>query len=98
MSLMRLSRTNPLVDTLPVNVILAFLMRKFSSKPRNTVRTNGHRKGAPNMTSEEFARWVNMEFNVSIHEESAKRWLLHIGFGQKVIRVCTSMAMRGMMM
>ena len=34
------------------------------------------------MTSEEYARWVNMEFNVSVDEETA-RWLHHLGFSQK---------------
>ena len=35
------------------------------------------------MTSEEFARWVNTEFSVSIHEEMARKWLHRIGFSWK---------------
>ena len=35
------------------------------------------------MTSAEFAIWVNTEFSVSIHEETARKWLHHLGFSQK---------------
>ena len=35
------------------------------------------------MTSEEFARWVNTEFSVSIHKETARKWLHRLGFSQK---------------
>lgn len=35
------------------------------------------------MTSEEFASWVSTEFNVAVHEETARRWLHSLGFSQK---------------
>ena len=51
------------------------------------------------MTSEEFARWVNTEFSVSIHEETARKWLHRLGFSWKNhdkggVRGCILMAMR----
>ena len=59
------------------------LDEEFQLKAKEYVRANGHRKGAPNMTSEEFATWVNTEFSVSVHEETARKWLHRLGFSQK---------------
>ena len=44
---------------------------EFQLKAKEYVRANGHHKGTPNMTSEEFASWVSTEFNVSVREETA---------------------------
>ena len=56
---------------------------EFQLKAKEYMTANGYRKRAPNKTSEEFARWVNTEFSVFIHEEMARKWMHCLGSSQK---------------
>ena len=42
------------------------------------VHKNAYHRGQPNLTALQFCEWVNLHKNVSIYEETARRWLHHL--------------------
>ena len=47
---------------------------------RKYIRSNAYRKGAPNLTTEMFCKWINDQCSVNICCETARVWLHHLGF------------------
>ena len=43
----------------------------FELAARSYVRTHASRKGQPNLTSVDFAAWIQSEYNTTIHESTA---------------------------
>ena len=52
----------------------------FQLSARKYIRSNAYRKGAPNLTTETFCKWVSDSFSVEISSETACRWLHYLGF------------------
>lgn len=52
----------------------------FSLAARQYVCKHACRKGEPNLTCKMFAEWVHTEYGVNISEETARTWLLELGF------------------
>ena len=53
--------------------------KDFCLAARQYVRKHACRKGAPNLTSQMFAKWVETEYNIKI---TARKWLTKLGFSQ----------------
>ena len=54
----------------------------FCLAARTYVRTHACKKGEPNLTCRMFVDWVKTEYDVIIHEETARRWLVELGFSR----------------
>ena len=54
----------------------------FCLAARTYVRKHACRKGEPNLTSQMFSAWINTEYNVNIHDSTARRWLFKLGFSR----------------
>ena len=50
---------------------------------RSCVRKHACRKGQPNLTSSDLSAWVQSEYNTTIHDSTARRWLDKLGFGRE---------------
>ena len=46
------------------------------------VHKNANKKGEQNLTCKMFAEWIAAEYNVNVHEETARRWLQKLGFSR----------------
>ena len=57
--------------------MLSFMMKISNCLHENT---NACRKGAPNLTTEMFCKWVSDSFRVEISCETVCRWLHYLGF------------------
>lgn len=55
---------------------------RFCLAAREYVRKHACKKGEPNLTSTTFTEWVESEYNTSICEETARTWLLKLGFSR----------------
>ena len=55
-------------------------MMKFQLSARNYIRSNAYRKGAPNLTTEMFCKWINDQYNEKVSCETARMWLHYLGF------------------
>ena len=65
---------------------------------REFVHKNAYNRGQPNLPSLQFSEWVKLHYNVSIHEETARRWLHRLGFNHKNhLKVFISMDMNAKM-
>ena len=53
----------------------------FQLAARLFVRKHACRKGQPNLTSLDF-KWIQSEYNTTIHESTARRWLDKLGFSR----------------
>ena len=53
---------------------------EFQLSAGKYIRSNAYRKGAPNLTTEMFCKWVSDSFSVNISNETACRWLHYLGF------------------
>ena len=53
---------------------------EFQLSARKYIRSNAYRKGAPNLTTEMFCKWVSDNFSVNVSNETARRWLHYLGF------------------
>lgn len=47
------------------------------------MRVHGYVKGAPNLTLEDFTRWVDEEWGVEVCHETARCWLHQMGFSYR---------------
>ena len=56
--------------------------KDFCLAARQYVWKHACRKGAPNLTSQMFAKWIETEYNIKIHERTARKWLTKLGFSQ----------------
>ena len=54
----------------------------FRMAARTYVRKHACRKGEPNLTSHMFAEWIHSEYGVQVHDSTAFRWLIDLGFSQ----------------
>ena len=54
----------------------------FQLAARTFVRNHACRKGQPNLTSIDFTVWIESEYNTTIHERTARRWLTKLGFAR----------------
>ena len=54
----------------------------FCLAAREYVKKNACKKGEPNLTSKMFSEWVQTEYNTNIGEQTARRWLLRLGFSR----------------
>ena len=54
----------------------------FRLAARQYVRKHACRKGEPNLTSLMFAKWVETECSLKIHDRTARKWLTKLGFSQ----------------
>ena len=52
----------------------------FCLAAREYVRKHACRKGEPNLTSKMFAEWINTEYGTRLRDETARRWLVKLGF------------------
>ena len=59
------------------------LDEKFQMSAHEFVHENAYYRGQPNVTALQFSEWVKLHMNVSIHEETARRWLHRLGFSHK---------------
>lgn len=57
---------------------------EFQLEARKYVRRNVYKRGEPNMTAEMFQSWVLSTYDYTICCETARLWLHHLGFSQKV--------------
>lgn len=55
----------------------------FQAKVREYVRGNGYVKGKPNLTLQQFVRWVEEEKDLKISTSTASVWLHALGFTHK---------------
>ena len=53
---------------------------EFQLSARKYIRSNPYRKGAPNLTTEMFCKWIKDEFGVEVCCETARVWLHFLGF------------------
>ena len=53
---------------------------EFQLSARKYIRSNAYRKGAPNLTTEMFCKWIKDEFGVEVCCETARVWLHFLGF------------------
>ncbi len=54
----------------------------FRLAARTFVREHAYIKGEPNLTVSTFADWVHTTYRSKIHVETARRWLLELGFSR----------------
>ena len=54
----------------------------FQLAARSLVRKHACKKGQPNFTSIDFSAWVQSEYNTTIHDSTARRWLDKLGFAR----------------
>jgi len=54
----------------------------FQLSARSFVRKDSCVKGQPNLTSADFSKWVQSDYNTTIHDCTAHRWLEKLGFAQ----------------
>ena len=52
----------------------------FQLSARSFIREHACRKGEPNMTSSMFADWIESQYNTKVHNDTARRWLVQLGF------------------
>jgi len=52
----------------------------FQLSARSFVHKNSCVKGQPNLTSADFSKWVQSDYNTTIHDCTARRWLEKLGF------------------
>ena len=56
---------------------------EFKISAREFVRSNGYKKGEPNLTAHDFKSWIEDNYDVTICTETARVWLHLLGFSQK---------------
>ena len=66
-------------DSHPANLLQD---ENFCLAAREYVRKPACRKGEPNLTSKMFAEWICTELNTKIRDETARRWLIKLGFSR----------------
>ena len=54
----------------------------FQLAARMFVRKHACRKGESNMTCKMFTEWIEREYKVKVHNETARRWLSKLGFSR----------------
>ena len=52
----------------------------FYACARQFVEENACKKGEPNVTAEDFCKWINSTYDCQISSETARRWLHILGF------------------
>ena len=52
----------------------------FQLSTQKYIHSNAYRKGAPNLTTDMFCKWVSNSSSVEISCETACRWIHHFGF------------------
>ncbi len=56
---------------------------EFRLCAREFVHENAYKRGQPNMTLNDFRNWVETSYNVHISIETARAWLISLGFDKK---------------
>ena len=54
----------------------------FQLDARSFVRSNACKKGEPNLTIADFTAWIERTYGHTVGRETARRWLIILGFGQ----------------
>ena len=54
----------------------------FQLAARTFVRKHACRKGQPNLTCKMFADWIDEEYGQRIHDDTARRWMISLGFSR----------------
>ena len=54
----------------------------FQLDARSFVRSNACKKGEPNLTVADFTAWIERTYGQTVGRETARRWLLTLGFRQ----------------
>ena len=54
----------------------------FAVAARAYVRSNACKKDEPNLTCKMFSEWIKMEYDTHVHETTAGRWLVQLGFSR----------------
>ena len=55
---------------------------EFCTNARKYVKENACKKGEPNLTCDDFCKWVGNTYSCQIGKETARRWLHTLGFKQ----------------
>ena len=55
---------------------------EFCLAAREYVHKNTCRKGQPNLTCRMFASWLENKYSTKIHDDTARRWLIKLGFSR----------------
>ena len=56
--------------------------KEFCLAAREYVHKNTCRKGQPNLTCRMFASWLDNKYSTKIHDDTARRWLIKLGFSR----------------